>query len=261
MKRDLKLAHLIGVCSGKGGVGKTFISAHLGIALHNLGKKVLIVDADMGLANAQLMLGVSPSVTISDYVLEGKPITEVITHLDEGLELLAGASGDANIVNMPLTSLSDLCQVLETIYKDAVVIFDIAAGISAQNMHLLTLCDTRIVIFVDEPTSIADSYGVLKLLHKSNHLSETYLVPNQVSAISSGKSFYEKMNALCLSFLGSPVGYLGSIKEDQAVRSAIRVRKPLPYSFPKSVAWCNIQHLADKVAEHDGRETTPNFSN
>ena len=177
------MAHLIGVCSGKGGVGKTFISAHLGIALHNLGKKVLIVDADMGLANAQLMLGVSPSSTISDYVLDGKPLNEVITQIDEGLELLAGASGDANIVNMPLTSLSDLCHVLETSYNEAVIIFDIAAGISAQNMHLLTLCDTRIVIFVDEPTSIADSYGVLKLLHQSNHLSETYLVPNQVAEI------------------------------------------------------------------------------
>ena len=129
------MAHLIGVCSGKGGVGKTFISAHLGIALHNLGKKVLIVDADMGLANAQLMLGVSPSSTISDYVLDGKPLNEVITQIDEGLELLAGASGDANIVNMPLTSLSDLCHVLETSYNEAVIIFDIAAGISAQNMQ------------------------------------------------------------------------------------------------------------------------------
>ena len=255
------MAHLIGVCSGKGGVGKTFISAHLGIALHNLGKKVLIVDADMGLANAQLMLGVSPSSTISDYVLDGKPLTEVITQIDEGLELLAGASGDANIVNMPLTSLSDLCHVLETSYNEAVIIFDIAAGISAQNMHLLTLCDTRIVIFVDEPTSIADSYGVLKLLHQSNHLSETYLVPNQVAEISSGKTFYEKMNTLCLSFLGSPVGYLASIKEDRAVKSAIRKRQPLPYSFPKSAAWCNIQHLASKVVEYDVGEKTPKFLN
>ncbi|MAI42670.1 MAG: hypothetical protein CMP95_09435 [Gammaproteobacteria bacterium] len=255
------MTHLIAVCSGKGGVGKTFISAHLGIAIHKLGKKVLIVDADMGLANAQLMLGVSPKSTISDYVLGGKPITEVITQIDEGLELLAGASGDANIVNMPLASLSDLCHVIETIYTDTVVIFDIAAGISAQNMHLLALCDTRIVIFVDEPTSIADSYGVLKLLHKSDHLSETYLIPNQVSNLSSGQSFYEKMNSLCLSFLGRPVGYLGSIEEDKAVRSAIRSRKPLPYSFPNSTAWCNIQTLAHKVMEYDSREKTPTVSN
>jgi flagellar biosynthesis protein FlhG len=245
------LSHLIAVCSGKGGVGKTFTCINLAAALRDLGKEVLIVDADMGLGNAQLMLGVSPKLTLSDYVLDGMPLAQVVTQLEEGLQLLPGASGDANIVNLPLTSLSDLCHELVELYPDTVVLFDIAAGISDQNMHLLRLCETRIVIFLDEPTSIADSYGVLKLLHRSGHLENTFLVPNQVASLAAGKTFYEKMNHLCLSFLGTPVEYLGSIQEDLAVRSSIRHRNPLHKSFPNSTAWCNIKTLATKIVSQD----------
>lgn len=246
------MSHLIAVCSGKGGVGKTFTCINLAAALRDLGKQVLIVDADMGLGNAQLMLGVSPKFTLSDYILDGMPLAQVITQLEEGLQLLPGASGDANIVNLPLTSLSDLCHELVELYPDTVVLFDIAAGISEQNMHLLRLCETRIVVFLDEPTSIADSYGVLKLLHRSDHLENTFLVPNQVASLAAGKSFYEKMNHLCLSFLGEPVAYLGSIQDDPAVKSSIRHRKPLHKSFPNSTAWCNIKSLAANIVSQDG---------
>ena len=245
------MSHLIAVCSGKGGVGKTFTCINLAAALRDLGKEVLIVDADMGLGNAQLMLGVSPKLTLSDYVLDGIPLAQVVTQLEEGLQLLPGASGDANIVNLPLTSLSDLCHELVELYPDTVILFDIAAGISDQNMHLLRLCETRIVIFLDEPTSIADSYGVLKLLHRSGHLENTFLVPNQVASLAAGKTFYEKMNHLCLSFLGTPVEYLGSIQEDLAVRSSIRHRNPLHKSFPNSTAWCNIKTIATKIVSQD----------
>jgi len=245
------LSHLIAVCSGKGGVGKTFTCINLAAALRDLGKEVLIVDADMGLGNAQLMLGVSPKLTLSDYVLDGIPLAQVVTQLEEGLQLLPGASGDANIVNLPLTSLSDLCHELVELYPDTVILFDIAAGISDQNMHLLRLCETRIVIFLDEPTSIADSYGVLKLLHRTGHLENTFLVPNQVASLTAGKTFYEKMNHLCLSFLGTPVEYLGSIQEDLAVRSSIRHRNPLHKSFPNSTAWCNIKTIATKIVSQD----------
>ena len=249
------MSHLIAVCSGKGGVGKTFTCINLAAALRDLGKKVLIVDADMGLGNAQLMLGVSPKLTLSDYILDGKPLTEVITHLEKGLQLLPGASGDANIVNLPLTTLSDLCHELVELYPDTIVLFDIAAGISEQNMHLLRLCETRIVVFLDEPTSIADSYGVLKLLHRSGHLENTFLVPNQVASLAAGKTFYEKMNHLCLSFLGEPVAYLGSIQDDSAVKSSIRHRKPLHKSFPNSTAWCNIKSLAAKIVSQASAES------
>ena len=248
------MSRQIGICSGKGGVGKTFTCINLAQALQDLGEKVLIVDADMGLANAQLMLGISPELTVADYVLRDIPLTDVISNIKEGLDILPGASGDTNLVNLPLNTLSDLSYEIVNLFPDTIILFDIAAGISDQNMHLLRLCDTRLVVFVDEPTSIADSYGVLKLLHRSGHLDKTYLVPNQVQSPRDGKKFYDKMNHLCLSFLGEPVGFLGSIDEDDDVKLSIRRRKPLASSYPNSSAWYNISNIAEKIINQNEGE-------
>ena len=129
------MSRQIAVCSGKGGVGKTFTCVNLAQALRNLGETVLIVDADMGLANAQLMLGVSPEMTIADYILRDVPLAEVISNVEDGLNLLAGTSGDANLVNLPLNTLSDLSYEIANSFPEAYILFDIAAGISDQNMQ------------------------------------------------------------------------------------------------------------------------------
>ena len=246
------MSRQVAICSGKGGVGKTFTSISLALALRDMGKNVLLVDADLGLANAQLMLGVSPELTIADYVEGTKTLSEVTTDISSGLKLIPGASGNASLANLPLGTLTDLYEEITRVFPDSFILFDLAAGISDQNMHMLKLCDTRIVLFVDEPTSIADSYGVLKLLHLSDKLDETFLVPNQVKSLDSGKKFYDRMNHLCLSFLGKPVGFIGAIHEDTAVKASIRKRTPIDTSFPDSKAWYNIRAIAEKIAGEHG---------
>lgn len=243
------MARRVAICSGKGGVGKTFTSVSVALALSDLDRDVLLVDADLGLANAQLMLGVSPEFTIADYIVGTKTLLEVTTDVGDRLKLIPGASGDASLANLSLGALSNLFDEITDTFHNCFIIFDLAAGISDQNMHLLKLCDERIVLFVDEPTSIADGYGVLKLFHLSDKLDNTYLVPNQVKDSESGKKFYDRMNHLCLSFLGKPVGFLGSINEDPAVKASIRQRTPIDTSFPGSKAWYNVRSIATKIAE------------
>ena len=253
------MSRQIAVCSGKGGVGKTFTCINLARALRDLGENVLVVDADMGLANAQLMLGIAPEMTIADHIFGGTPLKDVISNVEDGLHLLPGASGDASLVNLPLNTLSDLSYEILNSFPNTIILFDIAAGISDQNMHLLQICDTRLVVFIDEPASIADSYGVIKLLHRRGHLQNTFLIPNQVSKSEDGKKFHEKMNHLCLSFLGEPVGYIGSISEDDAVKLSVRKRTPLGNSFPNSTAWCNINNIAKKIVSQKADTDNPSF--
>lgn len=246
------MSRRVAICSGKGGVGKTFTSVSIALALRDLGRDVLIVDADLGLANAQLMLGVTPEFNMAGYIFGTKTLFEVTTQVGDRLRLIPGASGDASLANLPLAALSNLFDEITETFHDCIVIFDLAAGISDQNMHLLKLCDERIVLFVDEPASIADSYGVLKLLHLSNKLNNTYLVPNQVKNSESGKAFYDRMNHICLSFLGKPVGFLGSIDEDPAVKASIRQRVPIDRSYPSAKAWYDVRIIARKIADDIG---------
>lgn len=247
------MSRRLAISSGKGGVGKTFASVSIALALSDLGHDVLLVDADLGLANAQLMLGIAPDLTIADYIDGSKSLYEVTAEVGERLKLIPGASGDAGLANLPLGALSNLFEEITDKFRNCFILFDLAAGISDQNMQLLKFCDRRIVLFVDEPTSIADSYGVLKLLHLSDKLDNTYLVPNQVRNSESGRKFYDRMNYLCLSFLGKPVGFLGSIDEDPAVKASIRQRTPIDISFPHSKAWYNVRMLAKQIDKDIGQ--------
>lgn len=240
----------IAVCSGKGGVGKTFSAVHLAHAISKTGQKVLLVDADMGLANAQLMAGVSPSFSVSDYLSGKASLDSVITEIRPRFFLLPGSSGDSQLANLDLETINNLFQDISEAFEGHIIIFDVAAGISEQTMLLVRLSKIKLVVFLDEPSSIADSYGVLKLLKRTNDLTHTFLIPNQVPSLEAGIAFFKQMNNLCMTFLDVPVELLGSVTLDESVKAAIRKRQLLSEAFPHSRAWGNIVQISNELLSH-----------
>ena len=155
------MVKFIGVASGKGGVGKTTTAVNIGLALQSLGREVSLLDADMGLANAQLFLGVTPKLSLSDFLFNDARLEDVQIPCFGGMNLIPGASGDSSLANLPPPSIANLIENLRDQSSDDYMIFDIAAGISHQNTEMLAACDLSLIVMVDEPSSIADAYGVL----------------------------------------------------------------------------------------------------
>ena len=244
------MVQFIGVASGKGGVGKTTSAVNIGLALQSLGRKVSLLDADMGLANAQLFLGVTPKLSLADFLFNDAKLEDVQVPCFGGMTLIPGASGDSSLANLPTPSIANLIENLRNQSSDDYMIFDIAAGISHQNTEMLAACDLCLIVMVDEPSSIADAYGVIKLQRERKSNASTFLLPNRSRDSESGRKLYEKMNGLCMSFLGEPIGFMGTLLEDPDIRMSIIKREPLPKAFPGSRSWRNFVEISMAVEKN-----------
>ena len=167
-----------------------------------------------------------------------------------GMNLIPGASGDSSLANLPPPSIVNLIENLRDQSSDDYMIFDIAAGISHQNTEMLAACDLCLIVMVDEPSSIADAYGVIKLQKERKNIASTFLLPNRSRDTQSGRKLYEKMNGLCMSFLGEPIGFIGTLLEDPDIRMSIGKRKQLPHAFPNSRSWKNFVDISVAVEKN-----------
>ena len=149
-----------------------------------------------------------------------------------------------------VSSIDSFFQNLRNQSSDDYMIFDIAAGISHQNTEMLAACDLCLIVMVDEPSSIADAYGVIKLQKERKSNASTFLLPNRSRDSESGRQLYEKMNGLCMSFLGEPIGFVGTLLEDPDIRMSIIKREPLPKAFPSSKSWKNFVEISMAVEKN-----------
>lgn len=237
---------VIGIASGKGGVGKTTISVNLAVALALAGKRVALLDADMGLANAQIALGSRSPYNVSHLLAGERSLREIMVKTEDGVMLVPGASGRRDMAGISDSQVATIINAFDEVADELdFVIVDVAAGISPSVMSFLAACHRRYIVLRDDPSSIADAYGTIKVMTSEMGLDEVYLVPNMVSSQASGWQLFKRMNDVCTRFLGRSVNYLTSIEADDLIFSALRKYKPVLSFAPGSSGARDFRRMAE----------------
>jgi flagellar biosynthesis protein FlhG len=243
---------VITVTSGKGGVGKSNIVVNLGLALARMGRKILLIDADLGLANLDILLGLSPRFTIHDLLSLRRSLSEVLVEGPEGIKILPASSGIPELADLDkhqkMFLLNELDEYTENI---DVVLIDTGAGISRNVLFFNIAALERIVVVNNEPTSITDAYALIKILaskHGENHYK---LLVNGLSKPQEGEMVYRTMLRVTERFLGKGIflEYLGVIPYDEAIPRAVLKQQPVLSLFPRAKVSQCIGSLAKKLWE------------
>lgn len=219
---------VIGIASGKGGVGKTTVSINLAVALAQRGHKVMLLDADLGMANAQIALGAHAPFNIGHVLRGEKTLDEVIVSTHMGVRLVPGASGLRDMAALDSRQIAEMVHAFDSLQEPVdYLLVDVAAGIAPSVLEFMAACQRRYVVVCDQPASIADAYGLIKVMTTEQGLDEIYLIPNMVSDVNQGKMLYRRMNDVCNRFLGVSIRYAHAIAADEMVTQAMRKYQPV----------------------------------
>lgn len=239
---------VITVTSGKGGVGKTNVSANLGIALANQGKKVLIMDADLGLGNIDVLLGLHPKFTLENVMQGENTLDEVMVDGPSGIKVIPAASGIKNMAELSTNQHAGIIQAFSEINHDIdVLIIDTAAGIADSVITFACAAQEVLVVVCDEPASITDAYALIKLLHKEYGLFRFRILANMVKNVQAGREVYDKLIRVTDRFLDVALEFTGAVPYDESVLKAIRKQRAVVEAFPRSQAAASYKRIAEKT--------------
>lgn len=246
------VSRVITVTSGKGGVGKSNTSINLAIQFRKLGQRVIILDADFGLANIEIMFGAVPKHNLCDLIYQGKNIREIITWGPMEVGFISGGSGIAGMSNLSRDYLTYIIQNLAELDAIAdIIIVDTGAGISDAVLEFLVASGEIILVTTPEPTSITDSYSLLKALSRHERYDKDYsqikVLANKVDSADEGQALYNKLYAVVNRYLHLPINYLGSVPQDQQLVKAVMQQSPVSLQQPMAKASLAYESIAAKL--------------
>jgi flagellar biosynthesis protein FlhG len=247
---------IIAVSSGKGGVGKTNIAINLALAYAQTGKKVIVMDADLGLANVNVVLGVIPRYNLYHLIRKQKTLAEILVDTSYGIQIIAGASGFSKIANLNEEERRDFIAELAALSNADVLIIDCAAGVSNNVISFLAAADDALIVTTPEPTAITDAYGIIKIIATEieNLDLGLKLIVNRVKSVVEGKRVAERVINIAGQFLNLKVDYLGFVYDDPVVHTAVVRQKPFLILEPKSRAALCIRHLVGRLENYEYRD-------
>ena len=248
---------IIAVTSGKGGVGKTNVATNMGIAYAQMGKKVIVLDADLGLANVNVIMNVIPQYNLYHVIKKQKKLSEIIIDTEYGIKLIVGASGFSKIANMGEAERDEFIKEMYTLSDVDIIIIDTSAGVSKNVLSFVAAADEVVIITTSEPTAITDAYGIIKVIatEVDNMSLNLKMIINRVDSAAEGKRIADRMINIAAQFLNLKIEYLGFIYNDPLVTKAVIKQKPFLIAEPNGKASSCLKHIVSRMEKNEIPET------
>lgn len=253
LARSVRTANVIAITSGKGGVGKSNIAVNLAIRLASAGKDVVLFDADLGLANADVLCNIDLPYNLSHVISGKRDVHEVMVKVPGGFRLIGGASGLARMADLTETDRQRLIDSLDQIEQQSdFLVIDTGAGISPNVLSFTRAADHVLVVTTPEPTAITDAYAVIKVLSRDGNDRQISLLVNQTINEHEGRLVYERIARVAQQFLNVTVLDAGSVPDDEHVVLSVRKRTPWVLAYPRCPASTCVNQLAMRLASGVG---------
>jgi flagellar biosynthesis protein FlhG len=239
---------VIAVSGGKGGVGKSNVAVNLGIALSQMGRRVVLLDADLGLGNIDVLLGITANRNIQDVISGECDLRDVLVNGPSGIKIVPASSGTQKMTQLSTLEHAGLINAFSELGDQIdVLIVDTAAGISESVVSFLRASQELLLVVCDEPTSITDAYALIKLMNRDYGTNRFRILANQVRNEQEGRHLFEKLTRVTERFLDVALQYVGIVPYDEAVKKAVQRQKAVLDAYPRAKASLAIKALAEKV--------------